>query len=101
MVNDSTTDFGEGILHKASSQGEAGETDGSAERISELEAAIAGLRTASGPRIDAVRATLAETSSEDKLAQLERRLDEQEQTLRHVLTMLIEWLEEDGPREAA
>lgn len=30
------------------------------------------------------------------LARLEARLDEQEQSLRHVLTMLIEWLE-DGP----
>lgn len=35
------------------------------------------------------------------LAALEARLEEQEQTLRHVLTMLIEWIEAEAPRRAA
>ena len=38
---------------------------------------------------------------EDKLDRIERRLDEQERTIRHVLTMLIEWFEHDNSREAA
>lgn len=35
------------------------------------------------------------------LAQIEARLEEQEQSLRHVLAMLIEWLEGDRSRKAA
>ena len=35
------------------------------------------------------------------LERIEARLEEQEQSFRHVLTMLIEWLEEDPSREAA
>ena len=37
----------------------------------------------------------------DTIRRLEARLEEQEQSLRHVLTMLIEWLEDDIAREAA
>jgi len=37
----------------------------------------------------------------ETIRQLEARLEEQEQSLRHVLTMLIEWLEDDISREAA
>ena len=37
-----------------------------------------------------------------RIAQLEARLAEQERTIRHTLTMLIEWIErEEGPRAAA
>jgi uncharacterized coiled-coil protein SlyX len=32
---------------------------------------------------------------------LEHRLAEQEQAIRHVLTMLIEWFETDRPKRAA
>ena len=35
------------------------------------------------------------------LERIEARLEEQEQSFRHVLTMLIEWLEEDPSRRAA
>jgi putative secretion ATPase (PEP-CTERM system associated) len=37
----------------------------------------------------------------ETIRQLEARLEEQEQSLRHVLAMLIEWLEDDIAREAA
>lgn len=36
-----------------------------------------------------------------RIAELESRLDNQEESLRHMLTMLIEWLEEDGAQNAA
>ncbi len=65
-------------------------------RITELEAAIDELkavpRTASGD----LPADYA-----DKLVELERRIDDQEQSVRHVLTLLVEWFEEETPREAA
>ena len=35
------------------------------------------------------------------LDRIEARLEEQERSFRHVLTMLIEWLEDDTSREAA
>jgi hypothetical protein len=37
----------------------------------------------------------------DRIAALEAKLDNQEQSLRHVLGMLIEWMEEDPARVAA
>jgi putative secretion ATPase (PEP-CTERM system associated) len=62
--------------------------------ISELQAASAGSASLGdeqpgGPKFDAA------------LSRIEARLEEQEHSLRHVLTMLIEWLEEDPTREAA
>ena len=73
-------------------------------RTSELESAIRELQAAGsalpgdGASMDAAAAdpALAET-----IRKLEARLEEQEQSLRHVLTMLIEWLEDDIAREAA
>jgi general secretion pathway protein A len=46
---------------------------------------------------DATDATI-----EVRLARIEARLDEQEAALRRVLTMLVEWIEDDGddPRPA-
>jgi general secretion pathway protein A len=35
------------------------------------------------------------------LERIEARIEEQEQSFRHVMTMLIEWLEEDPSRRAA
>ncbi len=35
------------------------------------------------------------------IAELERRLDDQEQSVRHVLTLLVEWFEEENQAEAA
>ena len=37
----------------------------------------------------------------DAIERLENRVAEQEQSLRHVLTMLIEWLEDEDPRKVA
>ena len=41
-------------------------------------------------------------SDEERVAVLESRLAEQDRTIRHTLTMLIEWIEtDDGQRAAA
>jgi len=71
------------------------------ERTAELEAAIGELQAAGS----APSAMAAQSDSEgevgDALVRIEQRLEEQERSFRHVLTMLIEWLEEDPSREAA
>ena len=36
-----------------------------------------------------------------RIEQLQQELAEQERTLRHILTMLIEWFENEEPRRAA
>jgi putative secretion ATPase (PEP-CTERM system associated) len=73
-------------------------------RTAELEAAIGELQAAGMGR----RAAGDEAASPEDAARLaaaleriEARLEEQEQSFRHVLTMLIEWLEEDPSRRAA
>ena len=77
-------------------------------RTAELEAAIGELQAAGNGRSDAngvplspEDAQLAEARLSAALERIEARLEEQEQSFRHVLTMLIEWLEEDPSREAA
>ncbi|NBC88338.1 MAG: AAA family ATPase [Alphaproteobacteria bacterium] len=69
-------------------------------RTAQLEAAILDLQAAGAGSGDSdqgeVDPALAET-----IRRLEARLEEQEQSLRHVLTMLIEWLEDDIARKAA
>lgn len=64
-------------------------------RTAKLEQAVAALQAKSG----------ATASTDPDLAaaieRIEKRLEEQERSLRHVLTMLIEWLEDDSEREAA
>jgi general secretion pathway protein A len=73
-------------------------------RTAELEAAISELQAAGAaahretPELEPLLADAALSAS---LARIEQRLEEQEQSFRHVLAMLIEWLEEDGSREAA
>ncbi len=69
--------------------------------ISELQAAGIGARDADGPALSPEDARIAEARLADALERIEERLVEQEQSFRHVLTMLIEWLEEDPSREAA
>ncbi|MEJ2409463.1 MAG: XrtA-associated ATPase [Novosphingobium sp.] len=83
-------------------------------RIGELQQALAELAAAADAReaagaagaeaenaeIAALQARLAEVS--EHAAKLEARLGEQERTLRHTLTMLIEWIESgESAREAA
>ena len=73
------------------------------ERTAELEAAISELQAAGAPARNVDVEGFGEGSAEfgDTISRLELRLEEQEQSFRHVLAMLIEWLEEDAPREAA
>lgn len=69
--------------------------------ISELQAAGMGQRDSTGETLSPEDARLAEARFTAALERIEARLEEQEQSFRHVLTMLIEWLEEDPSREAA
>jgi putative secretion ATPase (PEP-CTERM system associated) len=69
--------------------------------IGELQAARLGTRDADGEALSPEEAHIAEARLASALARIEARLEEQEQSFRHVLTMLIEWLEEDPSREAA
>jgi hypothetical protein len=80
-------------------------------QISELQQAVVELAAAADARevaeahgnneqVAALQRQLAEAS--ERADKLEARLGEQERTLRHVLTMLIEWIEGgDGQRAAA
>lgn len=77
-------------------------------RTAELEAAISELHAAGSHRGQAGDEALspedvriAEARFAAELERIEARLEEQEQSFRHVLTMLIEWLEEDPSRQAA
>lgn len=74
-------------------------------RTAELEAAISDLQAAgtTEPALPQVsqRDDLHEPEINAALDRIEQRLEEQEQSFRHVLTMLIEWLEDDKSREAA
>lgn len=73
------------------------------EQIAELQQAVielADMRTASGRAVDPEHlAALADANA--RVATLEGQIGEQEQTLRHVLTMLIEWFETSDHRRAA
>ncbi len=70
------------------------------ERTAELEAAISDLQAAGTTRQGEPLAA-EDTRLAAALERIEARLEEQEQSFRHVLTMLIEWLEEDPSRRAA
>jgi putative secretion ATPase (PEP-CTERM system associated) len=69
--------------------------------ISELQAAGRGRQGAEGDEVPSEEAQFAQARLAAALERIEARLEEQEQSFRHVLTMLIEWLEEDPSREAA
>ncbi len=69
------------------------------ERTAELEAAISELQAVGAqPKVGDVSVT---SETNEALERIEQRLEEQERSFRHVLTMLIEWLETDTSREAA
>ena len=77
-------------------------------RTAELEAAISALQAAGAGQgegtdeaLSPEEVRIAEARFAAELERIEARLEEQEQSFRHVLTMLIEWLEEDPSREAA
>ncbi len=70
-------------------------------RAAELEAAIGELQAAGAePEVALPQAHIDDDVSE-ALTRIEARLEEQERSFRHVMTMLIEWLEDDKSREAA
>lgn len=66
------------------------------DRTAELEAAIAELQAAG-----ALNGQPVDPEVGDAIQRLEARLEEQERSFRHVLSMLIEWLEDGNSREAA
>ena len=68
---------------------------------SALQAAGTGDSEGGDETLSPEEARLAEARFAAELERIEARLEEQEQSFRHVLTMLIEWLEEDPSREAA
>ena len=73
-------------------------------RTAELEAAISDLQAAGSPRRDNAGVAVDQPSRAEidaVISRIEQRIEEQEQSVRHVLTMLIEWLEGDNSREAA
>lgn len=77
-------------------------------RTAELEAAISELQAAGvaqgGAEADMLspeETLAAEARLAAALERIEARIEEQEQSFRHVMTMLIEWLEEDPSRRAA
>lgn len=69
--------------------------------ISELQAANTGGHGPNGGPLSDEEIRIAEARLAAALERIEARLEEQEQSFRHVLTMLIEWLEEDPSRRAA
>lgn len=52
-----------------------------------------------GAEADALEAVVEQQAA--RIDALESKLENQEQSLRHVLGMLIEWMEDDQEREAA
>ena len=67
-------------------------------QIAELQQAVIELANAS----ETSAASGGESGSlEARIAQLEDRVAEQDRTLRHTLTMMIEWIEADGAQRAA
>jgi putative secretion ATPase (PEP-CTERM system associated) len=71
-------------------------------RTAELEAAISELQAAGAQNGEGgYRGADGEPELSEALGRIEARLEEQERSFRHVLTMLIEWLEDDRSREAA
>jgi general secretion pathway protein A len=69
--------------------------------ISELQAAGSQHRASGNEALSPEEVRVAEARFAAELERIEARLEEQEQSFRHVLTMLIEWLEEDPSRQAA
>jgi len=69
--------------------------------ISELQAAGAGHRAGLGAGLSPDEVLQAEARLAAELERIEARLEEQEQSFRHVLNMLIEWLEDNPSRQAA
>lgn len=70
-------------------------------RAAELEAAIGELQAAGAEPEMKMPQSNGDEDLTVALGRIEARLEEQERSFRHVMTMLIEWLEDDKSREAA
>ncbi|MEW9856939.1 XrtA/PEP-CTERM system-associated ATPase [Novosphingobium sp. M1R2S20] len=72
-------------------------------QIQELQQAVIELANAADERHDAQQAAIAELVADisRQIAELESRLSEQDRTVRHALTMIIEWIESDEALRAA
>ena len=70
-------------------------------RAAELEAAIGELQAAGAKPELKMPQSHGDEDLSVALNRIEVRLEEQERSFRHVMTMLIEWLEDDKSREAA
>ncbi len=71
-------------------------------QIAELQQAVVELAGADYGEKTAEHTHELEARFEERMEKMQARLEEQERTVRHVLTMLIEWIESgEKPREAA
>jgi putative secretion ATPase (PEP-CTERM system associated) len=71
-------------------------------QISELQQAVIEMANANDERGAPSEAPSEDVAAlEARIGQLEEKLAEQERTLRHTLTMMIEWIEADGAQRAA
>jgi general secretion pathway protein A len=70
-------------------------------QIAELQQAVLELADSSEGHGHPVHSRIDITALQERLASLESRVIEQERTLRHTLTMLIEWIERDETHRAA
>ena len=70
-------------------------------QIAELQQAVLELAEAGEGRGQPLHQRMDITALQERLAGLESRVIEQERTIRHTLTMLIEWIERDGIHRAA
>jgi hypothetical protein len=71
-------------------------------QIAELQQAVVELAGADHGEKTAEHTHELEARFEERMEKMQARLEEQERTVRHVLTMLIEWIESgEKPREAA
>jgi len=72
-------------------------------QIAELQQAVIELASAAEASGQPVQGEVARAIGliEERLTALENRLSEQEHTLRHTLTMLIEWMERDDAQRVA
>ncbi len=92
---------GEAMIAVAALEAAMAERDA---QIQELQQAVIELANAAEEREEAQRASHAELAAalNDQIASLEGRMTEQDRTIRHALTMIIEWIESgEEPRVAA
>ena len=97
--------IGAAVHARADSRAEPGWTEALAQRdgqIAELQQAVVELANMVEAAADADHAGASLGASlEDRISAIESRMIEQDRTIRHTLTMLIEWIERDAQTRAA